>query len=305
MPKNKPETTLAQFWNELALHFRDEIYDPAAMDYYNARPLTGNELLLSQYVWAANEWLAHGLPAIVPAIPDRFEEHVRGRFEHAANLAQAGKREEAANVLESLLALIDAEMPKRTPKSAQADSAPASQGGSGQNAAPVWSKPCSKTDAYEGESEQKEVTPPVGGQTTRAKVGRKKKPVTREEFQAYQLHKACPGTLEQLAEILSKETGERWYKSKVFRAVEKVETAIKKETLPVESFYSGGLQMQSNSLLTAEQIAARLSVSESTVKAWARSGRIPRVDVSPKIKRYSWPDVLAALQSDKEGAQDA
>jgi predicted site-specific integrase-resolvase len=49
-------------------------------------------------------------------------------------------------------------------------------------------------------------------------------------------------------------------------------------------------------LLTAEQLAGRLHVKPNTVRVWTRRGRIPAVKLSPKVVRYEWAAVLAALR---------
>ncbi len=53
-------------------------------------------------------------------------------------------------------------------------------------------------------------------------------------------------------------------------------------------------------LLTAEQIARRLQVRPSTVKAWAKSGRIPEHRLSAKVRRYDLSEVLEAVQRREE-----
>jgi excisionase family DNA binding protein len=47
--------------------------------------------------------------------------------------------------------------------------------------------------------------------------------------------------------------------------------------------------------LTADQLADRLHVRPRTVQEWARRGRIPTVRLSPKVVRFRWSTVLAAL----------
>ena len=51
------------------------------------------------------------------------------------------------------------------------------------------------------------------------------------------------------------------------------------------------------SLLTAEELAERLAVSARTVITWARSGRIPEVRPSRRIRRFDYGDVLQALKA--------
>jgi excisionase family DNA binding protein len=48
-------------------------------------------------------------------------------------------------------------------------------------------------------------------------------------------------------------------------------------------------------LLTYEEIAQRARVKVSTVRGWARSGLIPSVRISPKIVRFDWLAVRAAI----------
>ena len=55
-------------------------------------------------------------------------------------------------------------------------------------------------------------------------------------------------------------------------------------------------------LLTAEELADRLAVAPGTVKVWARRGRIPSVRISPKVVRYIYGDVVAALRDAQGGA---
>jgi excisionase family DNA binding protein len=49
-------------------------------------------------------------------------------------------------------------------------------------------------------------------------------------------------------------------------------------------------------LLTVNQLAERLQVRPRTVQKWARSGRLPAVLLSPKVVRFDWAAVLAALR---------
>lgn len=49
-------------------------------------------------------------------------------------------------------------------------------------------------------------------------------------------------------------------------------------------------------MLTADQVAERLHIRPRTVKAWASQGRIPTVRLSPKVVRFDWAAVLAALR---------
>jgi excisionase family DNA binding protein len=49
-------------------------------------------------------------------------------------------------------------------------------------------------------------------------------------------------------------------------------------------------------LMTAEELAERLAVSPRTVIEWAKSGRIPEVRASERIRRFDYEDVVAALK---------
>jgi excisionase family DNA binding protein len=49
-------------------------------------------------------------------------------------------------------------------------------------------------------------------------------------------------------------------------------------------------------LLTVDQLAERLHIRPRTAQAWARQGRIPTLKLSPKVVRFDWIAVLAALR---------
>jgi len=51
----------------------------------------------------------------------------------------------------------------------------------------------------------------------------------------------------------------------------------------------------SEEILTAEQLGKRLRIKSGTVKVWARKGIIPAMRPTPKILRFKWTEVLAAL----------
>ena len=51
----------------------------------------------------------------------------------------------------------------------------------------------------------------------------------------------------------------------------------------------------SNQLLTTRQLAEVLNVTEATVRAWARSGKIPHAFLAGRDYRFSRADVLRAL----------
>lgn len=60
--------------------------------------------------------------------------------------------------------------------------------------------------------------------------------------------------------------------------------------------------MKQTDLLTANELAAWLRVRPATIRRWSQRGRIPRVELSPKVIRYRLEEVVAALQSgSKEG----
>lgn len=49
-------------------------------------------------------------------------------------------------------------------------------------------------------------------------------------------------------------------------------------------------------LLTAAQLAERLKVRPSTVREWAKTGRIPEIRISAKVRRFDLAEVDAALR---------
>lgn len=53
-------------------------------------------------------------------------------------------------------------------------------------------------------------------------------------------------------------------------------------------------------LETAEEVAVRLGVEETTVRAWARKGEIPVAVRKGKVLRFNWPDVFRKLKADAE-----
>jgi excisionase family DNA binding protein len=55
--------------------------------------------------------------------------------------------------------------------------------------------------------------------------------------------------------------------------------------------------MSKTELLTVNQLAERLRIRPRTVQQWARQGRLPSVRLSPKVVRYDWVAVLAALRN--------
>ena len=54
--------------------------------------------------------------------------------------------------------------------------------------------------------------------------------------------------------------------------------------------------MNDNELLTTNQLADRLHIRPRTVQSWMRQGRIPAVRLSPKVIRFDWEAVVAALR---------
>lgn len=49
-------------------------------------------------------------------------------------------------------------------------------------------------------------------------------------------------------------------------------------------------------LLTAAELAERLKLRPSTIKEWARRGRIPQVVLSPRVRRFDYEAVLRAVK---------
>ncbi len=49
-------------------------------------------------------------------------------------------------------------------------------------------------------------------------------------------------------------------------------------------------------LLTAAQLAERLKVRPATVREWAKTGRIPEIRISAKVRRFDAVEVDAALR---------
>jgi len=49
-------------------------------------------------------------------------------------------------------------------------------------------------------------------------------------------------------------------------------------------------------LLRTREVAERLRVRPSTIRGWAREGVIPEVRINHKVRRFSWPAVLAAIE---------
>ena len=53
-------------------------------------------------------------------------------------------------------------------------------------------------------------------------------------------------------------------------------------------------------LLTTQELARRLGVSDATVKEWARIGRIPAVRLSRKTIRFDYGAVVDAVRAADE-----
>jgi len=49
-------------------------------------------------------------------------------------------------------------------------------------------------------------------------------------------------------------------------------------------------------MLTAEQLAKRLAVKPSTIRKWAREGRIPELTITPKVRRFDAEAVMVELK---------
>lgn len=53
---------------------------------------------------------------------------------------------------------------------------------------------------------------------------------------------------------------------------------------------------QIEDVLTAEEVANKLKIPVGSVNELARKNRIPCVWVSPKVRRFIWADVAAAIK---------
>ncbi len=49
-------------------------------------------------------------------------------------------------------------------------------------------------------------------------------------------------------------------------------------------------------ILTAEQVARRLSLEPSTIRRWVKKGLIPRLVLSSTVIRFEWNAVVKALR---------
>lgn len=61
--------------------------------------------------------------------------------------------------------------------------------------------------------------------------------------------------------------------------------------------------MSETDLLTTEELAERLHVRPSTVREWARRGKIPTVRLSPKVVRYSLAAVVNSVGQARQEAK--
>jgi len=61
--------------------------------------------------------------------------------------------------------------------------------------------------------------------------------------------------------------------------------------------------MSETPLLTAEGLAARLHVRPSTVRNWARRGKIPTVRLSSKVLRYDFSAVVESVDQARREAK--
>jgi excisionase family DNA binding protein len=52
-------------------------------------------------------------------------------------------------------------------------------------------------------------------------------------------------------------------------------------------------------VLTADELAKILRISPWTVRRWEAQGRIPRYNVGGRVLRFNLPDVLAAIEGQK------
>ena len=52
----------------------------------------------------------------------------------------------------------------------------------------------------------------------------------------------------------------------------------------------------SEELLTCNELAVRLRVQPSTVRTWAKAGRIPAIRIGRKVVRFDYREVCEAIQ---------
>ncbi len=63
--------------------------------------------------------------------------------------------------------------------------------------------------------------------------------------------------------------------------------------------------MNQRDVMTGRELAERLRVSPDTIRHWARIGRIPVLKYSPRVQRFDFRSVLAALGDDVKGGRRA
>ena len=61
---------------------------------------------------------------------------------------------------------------------------------------------------------------------------------------------------------------------------------------------------ETETFLTAEEIAEKLRVPVSTVREWSREGVIPSVRISHKVIRYEWAEVVKAIQQHRRQSRN-
>lgn len=59
--------------------------------------------------------------------------------------------------------------------------------------------------------------------------------------------------------------------------------------------------VKARELLTSAELAQRLRVSRSAVSKWRRAGQIPVVQLSTKIYRFNFEEVVQALSTRSHG----
>ncbi len=56
-----------------------------------------------------------------------------------------------------------------------------------------------------------------------------------------------------------------------------------------------------NELLRCDEVAKRLGIHISTIRAWVREGRIPAYRLGGRFTRVAWEEVLGALAENAAG----
>ncbi len=59
--------------------------------------------------------------------------------------------------------------------------------------------------------------------------------------------------------------------------------------------------MRDAPLMTVAELAEHLHLTPKTIRLWARSGRIPGLNPTPRVWRFRLADVLKALEAKKPG----